>query len=174
MDSHRWLALEKRLVQLEVRIGDLKQDEDLSTSLQKITTQLQKYKPLNILLSKLSECNVDYTTDTTSNELKGKDRDMIKEVVLNSYDLLNSCVDKMEFVMGQYDSFFSKFKVIHRQLLAADIFNRRQLLSSFERIQDKFTQILSRLIILLEKRTILRYKQEELMISINDSIHKTV
>ncbi|KAG0676261.1 hypothetical protein C6P40_001269 [Pichia californica] len=168
----KWKILEKRILRLEVNVGasvkggDLNA-EDILKQLGRIRHELHKYKPLETLINKLQDCNVDYNQYA---HMDNFDRLQAKEVVLESYESLVSCVSKIEIVIDQYDTFFNKFMEIHLNISNSDVYDHKNLLETYERIQSKYTNVITRLICLLEQRMLLKYKQEELMISINSEL----
>lgn len=173
-DRSRWDALEKRLVQLETRVGESAHSEhrhrheDVNRDLARIRQMLQEYTPLEDLVVRLKQCNVEYSMRETIPEALSSEMglEQVREVVLASYGMLEASVEQLETVMEQQEAFFTRFKDVYAELARADIYDRQSVLESFRRIQERFSRIVKRLVLLLEERAILRYKQEELMVSI--------
>lgn len=161
-----WNDLQYRLLRLEAYLNN---NSNLSDDLTNIRNKLNNFKPLMVLISKLNDCNVDYNHIINNSIIKDDNHEQfqMKEVILNSYEMLESCINKIEIILVQYNSFSENFKNSYNNLNNSNNFNLNNLLNSYKIINDKFINILQRLIKLFEQRTILKYKQQKLINSIN-------
>ena len=133
--------------------GDPKTDE-----LVKLQQQLQQGCPsLETLVRRLRECNVDMRSMISA------EGDLGREAVLGSYSVLETAVAQLETMLEQQDAIFTRFRAIHAQLGAYDDV---ALLQTLRRVEERYARLVRRLLLLLEERTLLRHREEALMVSV--------
>lgn len=150
-------TLERRLVQLEARVGG-PQGDRTTEELVKLRQRLQQgYPSLETLVRRLRECNVDTQSGISA------EGDFEREAVLGSYSGLETAVAQLETMLEQQDAIFTRFRAIHAQLGAYD---DEALLQTLRRIEERYTRLVRRLLLLLEERALLRHREEALMVSV--------
>lgn len=161
-------TLERRLVQLEARVGGRRnggataepaRTEPARTELATLQQRLQQGCPsLATLVRVLQECNVDAGTRSQA----GGDCGVEREAVLGSYAALETAVGQLETVLEQQDGVFRRFRAAHAQL---ETYDGEALLATLRRVEERFVRLVRRLVLLLEERALLRHREEALMVS---------
>lgn len=161
----QWVELETRITVLEsyfhTYFSKDDPDDSIYTQINKLQKLLLAYTPLNKLIDVLTVCDVDYKyADTSSIEIEHA-----REYLLATYDLMSAAVDKIEILIN-YMSEFQKIKQCLTTLNSNDSLDKSNILAKYKYIEQKFQRLVSRLIVILEQRAILKYKQNALMVSI--------
>jgi uncharacterized protein YdiU (UPF0061 family) len=159
-------ALADRIEALEERISGFRLGngtESLNNVVQNLRLVIQKQTLIETLIQSLEKCNVDYNeTKTHTDCIEDK-----KEVVLAAHDQFVQCFEQLEYVLSEYSGIFDNFAIKCQQLETVNIFNKAAVLQRYKIIVEKFTNIVQRLVKLLELSALNKYKQNKVLESIN-------
>lgn len=152
----------QRVAALETVLGSV--NGKAVESLHNLKTVLDENTNMQSLQYALMECDVSVENIDYCDLEDGTSLEERKTIVLSHFDQYMKIVSTAEILVSEYSDIFSRFHDVLSRMPALN--NKQLMLQRYEKVAIKFANIVKRIVVILEKYAILRFKQSKLMSSL--------